>query len=131
LRTPKFLSVSQVIAIHQDQVDTFGGSAGIRDRGLLESATLQPQASFDGELLYPTIAEQAAVYLFHLAMNHPFVDGNKRTAFAVMDTFITTNGYSLNLTVDEAYNLVLRVVERHISKEELALYLTDKIQLIQ
>lgn len=63
-------------------------------------------------------------------MNHPFVDGNKRSAFAVMDTFITINGYSLNLTVDEAYDLVLRVVERHISKEELALYLMDKIPII-
>jgi death-on-curing protein len=63
LQTPKFLSISQVIAIHQDQIKSFGGTDGIRDKGLLDSALAQPQATFGGELLHPTIHEQAAAYL--------------------------------------------------------------------
>lgn len=123
MQTPRFLSISQVLDIHQDEINSFGGTNGVRDEGLLDSALAQPQATFGGELLHPTIGEQAAAYLYHLAMNHPFIDGNKRTAFAVMDTFITLNGYSLNLSVEEAYNLVIQVVKREISKEELSAFL--------
>lgn len=114
------MSYLQVLKIHQRQIERFGGTDGVRDEGLLESALAQPQTTFGGELLHPTIAEQAAAYLFHLSMNHPFIDGNKRTAFAAMLTFLRLNNYSLNISQDEAYNLVIRVVERHISKEELA-----------
>jgi death-on-curing protein len=69
--------------------------------------------------LHSTIHEQAAAYLYHLAMNHPFIDGNKRTAFAVMDTFLRLNGYSLNLTNEQAYNLVMQVAQGRMSKAEL------------
>jgi death-on-curing protein len=128
LQTPRFLSNSQVIKIHERQIELFGGNTGIRDEGLLDSALAQPQATFGGELLHPTIHEQAAAYLYHLAMNHPFIDGNKRTAFAVMDTFITLNGYSLNLSAEETYNMVIRVVRREISKEELSAFLELHLQ---
>ncbi|MEH2417880.1 type II toxin-antitoxin system death-on-curing family toxin [Nostoc sp.] len=123
MQTPRFISISQVVDIHQDEINSFGGTSGVRDEGLLDSALAQPQATFGGELLHPTIHEQAAAYLYHLAMNHPFIDGNKRTAFAVMDTFITLNGYSLNLSQEQAYNLVIRVVEKEIPKEELSAFL--------
>ena len=123
MQTPRFLSISQVLDIHQDEINSFGGTSGVRDEGLLDSALAQPQATFGGELLHPTIHEQAAAYLYHLAMNHPFIDGNKRTAFAVMDTFITLNGYSLNLSEEQAYNLVIQVVQREMSKEELSAFL--------
>jgi death on curing protein len=128
LQTPKFLTISQVLDIHQRQIQRFGGTNGVRDEGLLDSALAQPQATFGGELLHPTIGEQAAAYLYHLAMNHPFIDGNKRTAFAVMDTFITLNGYSLNLSQEQAYNLVIRVVQKEISKEELSGFLELHLQ---
>jgi death on curing protein len=128
LQTPRFLSNSQVIKIHDRQIEIFGGTTGIRDEGLLDSALAQPQATFGGELLHPTIYEQAATYLYHLAMNHPFIDGNKRTAFAVMDTFINLNGYSLNLSTEETYNMVIRVVMREISKEELSAFLELHLQ---
>jgi death on curing protein len=128
LQTPRFLSTSQVIKIHERQIEIFGGTAGIRDEGLLDSALAQPQATFAGELLHPTIHEQAAAYLYHLAMNHPFIDGNKRTAFAVMDTFIRLNGYSLSLSDTETYNMVIRVVKREISKEELSAFLELHLQ---
>ncbi|MGJ5628144.1 type II toxin-antitoxin system death-on-curing family toxin [Nostoc sp. CALU 1950] len=113
---------------HQDEINSFGGTSGVRDEGLLDSALAQPQATFGGELLHPTIHEQAAAYLYHLAMNHPFIDGNKRTAFAVMDTFITLNGYSLNLSQEQAYNLVIQVVQKEISKEELSAFMELHLQ---
>lgn len=128
MQTPRFISISQVLDIHQDEINSFGGTSGVRDEGLLDSALAQPQATFGGELLHPTIHEQAAAYLYHLAMNHPFIDGNKRTAFAVMDTFITLNAYSLNLSQEQAYNLVIRVVQKEISKEELSAFLELHLQ---
>ena len=125
--TPKFLSVDDVLLLHADQIDSFGGSQGVRDEGLLESALAQPQAGFGGELLHPTIHEQAAAYFYHLAMNHPFIDGNKRTAFAAMDSFLRLNGYSLNLTDEQAYNLVMQVAQGNMNKGELAAFLKEVI----
>ena len=128
MQTPKFLSNSLVKAIHLRQIQKFGGSPGIRDEGLLDSALAQPQATFGGELLHPTIQEQAAAYLYHLAMNYPFVDGNKRTAFAVMIAFVELNGYRLNLSQEEAYSLVMQVVQRELIKEELSAFLQEHLQ---
>ncbi len=128
MHTPKFLTISQVLDIHQRQIQKFGGTSGVRDEGLLDSALAQPQATFGGELLHPTIGEQTAAYLYHLAMNHPFIDGNKRTAFAVMLTFLNLNGYSLNLSQEQAYNLVIQVVQKKISKEELSAFLELHLQ---
>ena len=118
--TPNFVSKSMVLSIHARQIERFGGTPGVRDEGLLESALAQPQATFGGQFLHPTISEQAAAYLYHIAMNHPFIDGNKRTAFAVTDTFLRLNGCALNLTDDRAYNLVMRVARGTMTKEELS-----------
>ncbi len=118
--TPSFVSKSMVLSIHARQIERFGGTPGVRDEGLLESALAQPQATFGGQFLHPTINEQAAAYLYHIAMNHPFIDGNKRTAFAVMDTFLRLNNCALNLTDDRAYDLVMRVARGTMTKEELS-----------
>jgi death-on-curing protein len=120
LPTPKFLSLDEVLELHADQISSFGGTPGVRDEGLLESALAQPQATFGGQFLHPTISEQAAAYLYHIAMNHPFIDGNKRTAFAVTDTFLRLNGCALNLTDDRVYDLVMRVARGTMTKEELS-----------
>jgi death-on-curing protein len=113
---PNFLTYEKVVQIHQDQIEAFGGSSGIRDEGLLYSALAQPQATFGQEMLHPSIPEQAAAYLYHLVMNHPFVDGNKRTAFAVTDVFLRLNGYRLTLTDSLAYVLVIQVAEGQVDK---------------
>ncbi|MEO1069264.1 MAG: type II toxin-antitoxin system death-on-curing family toxin [Cyanobacteria bacterium J06638_6] len=126
--TPNFPSHEDVLLLHDDQIATYGGTAGVRDQGLLDSALAQPRATFGGELLHPALAEQAAAYLYHLSRNHPFIDGNKRTAFAVMDAFIEANGYSLSLTDDEAYNLVMQVAQGQLEKESLAQRLRDAMQ---
>ncbi|MGG6240043.1 type II toxin-antitoxin system death-on-curing family toxin [Nodosilinea sp. AN01ver1] len=125
--TPNFLNRDDVLLLHVDQIESFGGTPGVRDEGLLDSALAQPKATFGGELLHPTLAEQAAAYLYHLSRNHPFVDGNKRTAFAVMDTFLEANCYSLTLSDNEAYDLVMRVAQGQVDKATLAAILTDAL----
>jgi death-on-curing protein len=113
------------LKIHEDQIASFGGTTGVRDEGLLESALAQPQATFGGQFLHASIHEQAAAYLYHMAMNHPFIDGNKRTAYAAMDTFLRVNGYTLNLTDEESYALVLDVANGRMDKTALAMRLEE------
>lgn len=128
MQIPNFIDKSDVLNIHKRQIERFGGLDGIRDWGLLDSALAQPQATFFGELLHPTIFTQAAAYLYHLAKNHPFLDGNKRTSFATTITFLQINGYELNMTEDEAYNMVMQVAQGEMSKEALASLLEQHIQ---
>ncbi len=120
MQTPEFIEKDVAIAIHDYLIERFGGSLGIRDEGLLESALAQPQATFFGELLHPTIAEQAAAYLYHLAKNHAFVDGNKRVALGVSEAFLRLNGYNLNLSNQDLYELTLNVAVGELEKTELA-----------
>lgn len=127
MQNPRFVTIEEVIMIHDNQVESFGGSLGIRDYGLLESAVFQPQASFNGQLLHPDIYSQAAAYLYHLTMNYPFIDGNKRTAFAVTDVFIRINQYSLNLNDQEVYEMMIKVATKVLNKQGLILYLSKSI----
>lgn len=95
--TPVFLSVESVVKIHQLQIDEFGGLGGIRDLGLLESAVAQAKATYGGEFLHEFSFETAAAYLFHIARNHPFIDGDKRAALAAALTFLHVNGYDVRM----------------------------------
>ncbi len=117
---PRFLELSEILLIHEVQIARFGGMQRIRDGGLLESALAQPKATYGSKLLHSTIYEQTSAYLYHIAKNHPFIDGNKQTAFAAMDVFLRINGYILRLTDTQSYNLVLQVVQDNLGKEELA-----------
>lgn len=92
---------------------------------MLDSALEQPQATFGRQLLHKTVPEQATAYLFHLAQNHPFVDGNKRVAFAAADTFLRLNGYRLQLSNREAYRLVMKVASGELKKDALVLEITS------
>ena len=125
---PKFLSRLVVLALHQDMVAAFGGAIGVRDEGLLDSALAQPKATFGGEFLHSTIYEQAAVYLYHLSRNHPFIDGNKRTGCAAMETFLELNGYELTLSDEEEYQLVIQVAQGNMTKDEISIFLEQCIQ---
>ena len=117
---PEFVDVDLAIAIHDDVIEAFGGMPGLRDQGLLESGLSQPKATFFGDFLHPTIADQAAAYLYHITKNHAFVDGNKRTALGVMEAFLGMNAYELNLSDQELYNLVIAVSTGEMEKSELA-----------
>ncbi|WP_341528573.1 type II toxin-antitoxin system death-on-curing family toxin [Nostoc sp. UHCC 0302] len=127
MHSPKFIEKQDVLSIHSKQISLYGGSLGIRDEGLLDSAIYQPQATYGGEFLHATIFEQAAAYLFHITNNHAFIDGNKRTAFDVMVTFLNMNDYELNMTPKEAYELSIQVAENNVSKEELTAMLKSYI----
>ncbi len=96
-----FLSIDEVMESHQYQVRSHGGDAGLRDAGLLESAIAQPQASFSGEFLHAFPFEMASAYLYHLVMNHPFVDGNKRVGLEAALVFLDLNGIKIDATDDE------------------------------
>lgn len=115
----KFLTKRLVLAIHRDQIDSFGGKLGIRSEEALDSALAQPKATFGGKLLHPSIAEQAAAYLFHLVQGHLFIDGNKRAGLAAMDTFLRANGRTLELSDEDLFALVMSVAAGVIKKEDL------------
>jgi death-on-curing protein len=120
-----FLAFDEVLAIHAHLVSRYGGSLGLRDRGLLESALAMPKATFSGQLLHPTLFEQAAAYCFHLVKNHPFVDGNKRVGLAVALTFLRLNGAGIRATDDELVALIVGVAAGRSSKAEVAVFLAD------
>jgi len=122
----KFLSLFQILALHRQIVASSGGSHGIRDIGALESALAQPQMTFSQEELYPTLYEKAAALVHSLAMNHPFVDGNKRVAHAAMEIFLLLNGYEIQASVDEQEDLFLQLARGQISREELAKWIANK-----
>jgi len=115
---PAFLIVDHVLAIHHRMITEFGGEAGVRDRGLLESAVALPASRFEGKFLHDGIPAMAAAYLFHLCMNHPFVDGNKRTGLAVAEIFMLLNDRILDAANQELEELTLGVAGGEISKEE-------------
>jgi len=120
---PLFLELEEILEIHSDQLNHYGGSDGIRDMGLLQSAIAMPRAQFGGQFLHANLFEMAAAYLFHLVQNHPFIDGNKRVGAAVADIFLAMN--HIDLTANErAYEkLVLAVSRGKIGKPELADFL--------
>ena len=103
-----FLTLDDILESHQNQIATHGGSHGIRDLGLLESAIAQPEASFGGQYLHVDLFEMAAAYLYHLVMNHPFVDGNKRVGLEASLIFLEINNESLIANDDELVDLVLK-----------------------
>ena len=119
---PLFLTVDEVLEIHALQVRLFGGDPAILNMGLLESALAQPGFAFGGEFLHPDLPTMAAAYLFHIAKNHPFADGNKRTATHAAFTFLRMNGVKLAPPVDEAEQVVVAVAEGRMQKEEIAGY---------
>ena len=119
----KFLEKKTIVAFHKDQIETYGGSSGIRDEGLLDSAIPQPKASFDGEYVHKNIFEMAAAYGFHICQNHPFYDGNKRTALIAMYTFLFVNGYRLKADKKSLFAIVVDLASGKVEKKDLATYL--------
>ena len=115
----RFLTREEVQEIHRQVIEATGGSTGVRDEGLLDSAVQRPQGGFGGELFYPDLAHQAAALLHSLAMNHPFVDGNKRTAFTAMDVFLRLNALRLHASEDEKYDFMIQVVTGQVTFEAI------------
>jgi len=119
----KFLSVTRVLLIHDRLVKRIGGSAGVRDMGLIESAVARPQSGFNGKYLYTNIFDMAAALLQSLLKNHPFVDGNKRTALTSASIFLEINGYLLNRNDNEIVEFAVRVDNANLTLEEISEWL--------
>jgi len=119
-----FLSVEEVLKIQQQLINTFGGLPGLRDITLLEAALMRPQIGY-----YTTLNEQAAALMESLANNHPFLDGNKRVAFFVTDTFLRLNGYWINCDNEETYIYFMQLFENNKFRfDELLAWLNTKIR---
>ena len=116
---PLFLTLEEVLEIHTQQIELYGGSDGVRDPAGLESAVATPMATFGGEFLHSTIPSMAAAYLFHICQNHPVVDGNKRTAANAAITFLLINDWEPDFSEDELVELVLAVASSAMSKSAL------------
>ncbi len=121
----KFLTVDQGLFIHYQMVKRFGGSLGIRDIGLVESAVARPQATFGGESLYSSIFDKTAAFLQSLLKNHPFIDGNKRTAITSAGLFLKINGYSFTNAHEEEVEFGIRVDNEHLSIEKISEWLKN------
>ncbi len=123
----RFLAVADVLTIHENTIGYEGGMAGLRDPGLLESAVLMPQQQFGGEYLHPGLAEMAAAYLFHIAQNHAFHDGNKRTAVLAALIFLDVNGVSSLPPPDELEEKTLAVAAGKATKDELTAWMRAQL----
>ena len=116
-----YIRVEDILALHADQIERYGGGEGIRDPGLLEAALFRPQTGY-----YPTLIDEAAALWESLSQNHPFVDGNKRTAFAATYVFLAINGLDIITTDDEAQDFVLGLyATSSVTFENLRAWLTE------
>jgi death-on-curing protein len=122
---PEFLTLDEVLALHADQIRRYGGATGLRDLALLQSAIAMPETSYGGEYLHGSVFEMAAAYLFHLARNHPFVDGNKRTALICALVFLGLNGQRLDANPNSLYALVDGVASGRVDKADVAVFLRE------
>jgi death-on-curing protein len=120
-----FLTLDDVLSLHEEQIRLFGGSAGIRQIDLLNSAMGNVEATFGGVFLHETLFEMAAAYLHGICRNHPFVDGNKRTAVAAALAFLGMNDIKIRASEDKFYDLVIGVAEKRISKAAVAVFLEE------
>lgn len=122
----KYLTVEQVVKIHDELILQFGGMHGLRSPELLESAVFRMQVTFGGQYLYKNIFEQAAALLESLCKNHPFVDGNKRAAFVTAATFLEMNGCKTNFKKENAETFILEIAAGKKSFEEIVKFLRKK-----
>ena len=117
---PIFLTLDDVIEIHREMIARYGGSDGIRDKGLLESAVATAQAGFGGDYVHTDIFEMAAAYLFHIVKNHPFIDGNKRTGAMAAFVFLKLNKLTLAADENQFERIVIAVAKSKFEKREIA-----------
>ncbi len=121
-----FLSVEEIIQIHDELVSEYGGLHGIRDMGLLVSAIEMPKATMFGEYLHESIFDKASAYLYHIVCNHAFLDGNKRTGAATTLIFLSQNGVKTKYDMKEFEEMVCKVAQGEVSKQEISKFLEKK-----
>ena len=116
----RYLYPKQILYLHEQIMAVSGGSAGVRDQGLLESAVYRPQASFSGQDLYPDLFSKVAALGHSLITNHPFVDGNKRTGFEAMRLMLRLNGFDIHASIDAKFNFVRDIAKGMLREAAIA-----------
>jgi death-on-curing protein len=124
----RYLTLGEVVALHRAILDNSGGASGIRDLGALESALAQPRATFGGVDLHTSLHAKAAALGFSLALNHAFLDGNKRVAHAAMEAFLILNGFEIIAAVDDQERLMLDLAAGRMTRDRLAEWLEQHVQ---
>ena len=119
----RFLTLDDLLAIHADQLERYGGRPGLRDAGLLEAAAAMPAAGFDGVPMHGTLFEKAAAYVFHITRNHPFIDGNKRTGIVAGLVFLELHGLVVEAPTEDLVRLVESVARGELAKSDIARWL--------
>lgn len=114
----RYLSYNEVIDVYREQIKKFGGFGAVRDNNALLSVIANPHREFAGRDLYPTIASKAAILVYSLIKNHPFVDGNKRTAFTCGRVFLRLNGYDFE-PLEQYYNIILKIAKSEVKQDDV------------
>lgn len=122
------ISLNEVLAIHDILIEKFGGARGVRDQGALESAINRPYQTFDGEELYPTSTDKAAAIFESIISNHPFIDGNKRTAYVLMRLFLKQDSSDIEATEDEKFDFVIRSAKGEFKFDEIKTWIKLKLR---
>ncbi len=125
-----FLNLAEAIEIHEDQIKRYGGHPGLRDYNLLCSALAMPEASFGGDYLHIDIFEMAAAYVYHLCKNHPFVDGNKRTALACGLVFLEINRITITDEARKLYEAVISIASGELDKVSMSKILFELHRMV-
>ncbi|CAN5275620.1 type II toxin-antitoxin system death-on-curing family toxin [soil metagenome] len=125
MTSPVFLELLDVLEIHQNLVDLYGGQAGVRDLSLLQSALAMPLAGLDGAYFHSDLYEMAAAYLFHLIKNHPFIDGNKRTALGCALVFLDLNDIEINADEEGLYQMTIASADGRLDKPAIAKFFRE------
>lgn len=125
---PTFLTLEEVLEIHRDQLERYGGRQGVRDIRLLQSAIAAPQAGVGGDYLHDDLFEMAAAYLFHLVRNHPFVDGNNRVGAAAVLVFLSLNSIEVEVQEHKLVNMVQQVAHGRMHKGEVATVFREHVK---
>jgi death on curing protein len=121
----RFIPDRIVATIHSDLLQRYGGRQGLRDPNLLDSALAQPKMTMGGKFVHKSLFDKAAAYGFHVCRNHPFVDGNKRVAFVLMDIFLQRNGWEISANEEEAYSMMMTLASGKLSKAQLSGWLKE------
>ncbi len=126
----QFLTISDVIMIHDSQINTHGGLPGIRDKRLLYSAIHYPQSTFNQQYLHQDIYHMAAAYMYAIIKNHPFLDGNKRTGLLSALIFLKLNNIVVEADNDELFNLTMSATQSHITEQDIALFFKQNTTIL-
>ncbi|MGN8069180.1 type II toxin-antitoxin system death-on-curing family toxin [Mucilaginibacter sp. SG564] len=124
------IDIQTTLLIHNILIEKFGGVKGIRDQGGLEAAIARPNATFDGQDLYPEAIDKAAAIFESIIINHPFLDGNKRTAYALLRLTLLEFEIDLTATEDEKYDMTISASKGELNFDGIKLWLTEKVKKI-